>query len=753
MKKRRNRICRRIAVALTVALLVGQSHTFVLAEEGDTSQTEISSEETETDHPGSDNTGNTDNGLEQGDNNNEAGGQNPEDNKNDGDQQDGEDKCVCGTKCTEDAVNTECPVCATDYANCAGKADDEGNDDSGNSNTGDNDAENDDTENNAPEDGDQNNIGDNPESNMEETALETVLPEDEGIVTLADEGVEVYAVGDTFTYSGIKYAVTAGDEVEVCKQDSDEIADVVIPNEVKDGSNSYRVTSIGREAFINCRNLSKIVLPNGVTSIGSFAFSNCSNLTSIEMPDGVKSIGFSAFSNCNSLMGVTIPDSVVSIGPSAFNSCRNLESVKISNNVTSIQGSTFSGCIYLRDVELPKSVRSIEEAAFYQCTSMRTVKISNSLTSIGKNALNGCRSLYELQIVVPSGERLQLPKIEEGAFPKTENERYIHFFDEMGKELTGMSMDDAKAVFLEAAKNDGSNDGKWYGWSIDRALLTYYIITASAAEGGTISQSGDISAIEGTDMTFTITPDEKKRIKTVTVDGSDVTANLADTVTRAQTGARYYTFTNITQNHSIHAEFERDGGDNPNPNPDSGGDNAGGGDSPTPGGDGGNNGGGSTNPDGGNTANPGNGNDAGNMQTAAGTEISSAQAGSNAVGASAGSSAAGVTTAGASGQTAGGNGTAAGGKEPKTGDASHMEVYATLAMIAGLTYLLLYIMEESRGMSEREKEAAVAALIRWGKKGGSFRKCCAMAAIFGLLMYYHAIGKRGQRNDMIFKVS
>ena len=141
------------------------------------------------------------------------------------------------------------------------------------------------------------------------------------------------------------------------------------------------------------------------------------------------------------------------------------------------------------------------------------------------------------------------------------------------------------------------------------------------------------------------------------------------------------------------------------------------------------------------------------MQTAAGTEISSAQAGSNAVGASAGSSAAGVTTAGASGQTAGGNGTAAGGKEPKTGDASHMEVYATLAMIAGLTYLLLYIMEESRGMSEREKEAFVAAFIRWGKKGGAFRKCCAMAAIFGLLMYYHTIGKHGQRNDMIFKIS
>lgn len=213
------------------------------------------------------------------------------------------------------------------------------------------------------------------------------------------------------------------------------------------------------------------------------------------------------------------------------------------------------------------------------------------------------------------------------------------------------------------------------------------------------------------------------------------------------------------------------------PNPDPGGDNSGGGDNPAPGGDGentnpgggssssgggggssdsggGDNGGGYTNPDGGNGAGDGQ----------AGAETASLQAGSDAsagssaafdggaaAGGAAGSAASGAA-AGVSGQTVGAKG-AAGGKEPKTGDTAYWEVYATLAMVAGLTYLLLYIMEESHGMTEREKEAAVAALIRWGKKGGAFRKCCAMAAIFGLLMYYHAIGKRGQRNDMIFKVS
>lgn len=87
-----------------------------------------------------------------------------------------------------------------------------------------------------------------------------------------------------------------------------------------------------------------------------------------------------------------------------------------------------------------------------------------------------------------------------------------------------------------------------------------------------------------------------------------------------------------------------------------------------------------------------------------------------------------------------------GSKEPKTGDPDPVEIYATMAMIAGLAYLLLYFMEEPRGMSEREKEVFVTAFIRWAKKGGRFRKCCALAAIFCLLVYYHGIGKHAYEN-------
>ncbi len=336
--------------------------------------------------------------------------------------------------------------------------------------------------------------------------------------------------------------------------------------------------------------------------------------------------------------------------------------------------------------------------------------------------------------------------------------------EKAGWEFTGWKTADGGSTAYDFGTPVTGDIGIYASW-VKKTVTDSLRIKATATEGGTIAPEGEIIVSKGGERTFTITPDEGYRIKSVTVDDGDVTADLKETRARAQTGARYYTFTNIVKDHTIHAEFERDGGENPNPNPTPGGDggNGGGGtgDNSNPGDggghsggggnsnfDGGNNGGSNTNPDGGNgagnTVDFSNGENTGNTQATSGTETSSAQAGSNA---------AGVATAGASGQTAGGNGTAAGGKEPKTGDTAYWEVYATLAMVAGLTYLLLYIMEESRGMTEREKEAAVAALIRWGKKGGSFRKCCAMAAIFGLLMYYHAIGKRGQRNDMIFKIS
>lgn len=80
--------------------------------------------------------------------------------------------------------------------------------------------------------------------------------------------------------------------------------------------------------------------------------------------------------------------------------------------------------------------------------------------------------------------------------------------------------------------------------------------------------------------------------------------------------------------------------------------------------------------------------------------------------------------------------------EPKTGDTAPVELYATLAMIMGLGYLLLYFEKPGTGMTEERKKELVAGLVGWAKQGGKLRRLFALAVIFVLLVYYHGIAKK-----------
>lgn len=74
---------------------------------------------------------------------------------------------------------------------------------------------------------------------------------------------------------------------------------------------------------------------------------------------------------------------------------------------------------------------------------------------------------------------------------------------------------------------------------------TTYTITATAGANGSISPSGSVEVKEGADQTFTITADEGYEIETLKVDGNEVSA------------ASSYTFSNVTEAHSIEAAFKQ----------------------------------------------------------------------------------------------------------------------------------------------------------------------------------------------------
>ncbi|WP_322790718.1 S-layer homology domain-containing protein [Sedimentibacter hydroxybenzoicus] len=71
---------------------------------------------------------------------------------------------------------------------------------------------------------------------------------------------------------------------------------------------------------------------------------------------------------------------------------------------------------------------------------------------------------------------------------------------------------------------------------------------SSAGSDGSVSPSGAVNVAEGSNQTFTITPDSRYRINFVTVNG--VNQGVITT----------YTFTNVTTNHAINATFTYKGG-------------------------------------------------------------------------------------------------------------------------------------------------------------------------------------------------
>ena len=130
---------------------------------------------------------------------------------------------------------------------------------------------------------------------------------------------------------------------------ADEISMIYVPE---------GVTTVGRRAFTNTAQLSRVVLPSTLESIGEYAF-HMSGLTGITIPDSVTEIRDSAFSNCEELKEFTFPDSVTKINDYMFYSCSQLQTVDIPNSVTGIDERAFEYCSALKELTIPASVTTL----------------------------------------------------------------------------------------------------------------------------------------------------------------------------------------------------------------------------------------------------------------------------------------------------------------------------------------------------------------------------------------------------------
>lgn len=175
---------------------------------------------------------------------------------------------------------------------------------------------------------------------------------------------------------GICYILDDTDNTAtVTKSDNKEY--LGIPSEVIYNEKTYTVTSIGDNAFTDCKSLESVDIPGTVMSIGYQAFAGCSSLGSLNINlninEGVVSIGESAFQGCSKLTSIEIPESVGSIGNFAFYKCSGLTSVSISEGVKNIGEYAFGNCFSLTIITIPGNVESFGNKPFKSCSNLNSV--------------------------------------------------------------------------------------------------------------------------------------------------------------------------------------------------------------------------------------------------------------------------------------------------------------------------------------------------------------------------------------------
>ncbi len=232
---------------------------------------------------------------------------------------------------------------------------------------------------------------------------------------------EAPQLNDRFqTEEGFCWKVTGPDTVQLLADQNKATAyapnyekitgDVEIPTTVAYGGKTFRVTSIGYEAFKNNKGITSIVIPEGVTDVGYSAFFMCMSLAKVSLPDtlehvdtyafntfiatefdkipaNIKWIGESSFQKAK-IATIDLPEGLTHIGNKAFFNAE-MESLTLPESVTEYGEHIFYGCPNLSYVELPANMKELPLGIFWSCKALKRINLPNGLEKIGNAAFYG----------------------------------------------------------------------------------------------------------------------------------------------------------------------------------------------------------------------------------------------------------------------------------------------------------------------------------------------------------------------------
>lgn len=96
--------------------------------------------------------------------------------------------------------------------------------------------------------------------------------------------------------------------------------------------------------FAACENLTRVVFEEGFKGqIGVQAFMNCTNLSEVVLSSTTTGIASGVFAN-TAISSITIPASVTAIGTHVFDNCDNLKSIELDSKNTKFK--SVNGVLY-----------------------------------------------------------------------------------------------------------------------------------------------------------------------------------------------------------------------------------------------------------------------------------------------------------------------------------------------------------------------------------------------------------------------
>lgn len=196
----------------------------------------------------------------------------------------------------------------------------------------------------------------------EKTVLDAKILKETGISMqkIQNETNSSTDLENQFTYKDVKGGI------EIVSYNGNDSA-VVIPQEIK----SKLVVSIGKRAFSG-KVIKQVCFPETIQDIRDEAFIGCKFLESVCIPESVKHLGKYCFS-LTALREITIPKNISAIPQYCFSECKQLRKAKLNEGLRRIGREAFANT-KLMQITIPESVSIIEDNAFL-CTGSQSKKL------------------------------------------------------------------------------------------------------------------------------------------------------------------------------------------------------------------------------------------------------------------------------------------------------------------------------------------------------------------------------------------